>query len=141
LDAPEWAALRWAGKAQQRRQRAAAQLIRVCSAFTHKVMGFVCEILSVHQVLLEEVSGQLRILGSLRRHQNSRQRGTCENTNGLIRQYLPKGKDLSLHTQEELDVIADSLNNRPRAIHAFHSPLEVFGRMLSEIHQPSTSIH
>ncbi len=69
------------------------------------------------------------------------QRGTCENTNGLIRQYLPKGKDLSRHTQEELDAISDSLNNRPRATRAFHSPLEVFYRMLSEFHQPSTSIH
>ena len=58
-----------------------------------------------------------------------------------LRGYLPKGSDLSLHSQDDLDAIADSLNSRPRATHAFHSPLEVFARMLALAHQPSASIH
>ena len=68
------------------------------------------------------------------------QRGTCENTNGLLRQYLPKGTDLGVYSQEELDAIADSLNNRPRATHGFNTPLAVFSHMLAIAQQHPTSI-
>jgi IS30 family transposase len=69
------------------------------------------------------------------------QRGTCENTNGLLRQYLPKGTDLSVYSQEQLDAIADSLNTRPRATHNWLSPLQVYAATLASAHQPDTAIH
>jgi transposase, IS30 family len=57
------------------------------------------------------------------------QRGTNENTNGLLRQYLPKGTDLSEYTQRELNAIAYRLNTRPRKCLNFATPLEVYTQL------------
>lgn len=59
------------------------------------------------------------------------ERPTNENTNGLIREYLPKGTDITCH-QPYLDAIADELNDRPRAVLGFRTPREVFTTLLVE---------
>ncbi len=57
---------------------------------------------------------------------HSWERGTNENTNGLIRQYLPKGQSMAQLTQWQCDAIADQLNHRPRKRHAYKTPIQCF---------------
>ena len=69
------------------------------------------------------------------------QRGSNENMNGLLRQYLPKGTDLSIYSQAELNQIALSLNTRPRKRHQFRSPLEVYNDHLRLTEASAGTIH
>ena len=69
------------------------------------------------------------------------QRGTNENTNGLVRQYLPKGTDLSSYSQQQLDAIADEINNRPRKTLNAYSPLEAYRDKLLNHHAAPAIIH
>jgi IS30 family transposase len=63
------------------------------------------------------------------------QRGSNENTNGLLRQYFPKGTDLSVHGEGILDNVAAELNNRPRKRHGWATPAEVLNKLLSKPHE------
>lgn len=69
------------------------------------------------------------------------QRGSNENTNGLLRQYMPKGSDLSVYSQDELDEIALSLNTRPRQTLGFRTPLAVYTEHIQRLQLQPDSVH
>jgi IS30 family transposase len=63
------------------------------------------------------------------------QRGTNENTNGLLRQYFPKGTDLSRWNAEEIEAVATTLNRRPRKTLGWKTPAEMFDDHVMSLHQ------
>lgn len=67
------------------------------------------------------------------------QRPSNENTNGLLRQYFPKGTDLSRWSAEDLEAVAYALNNRPRKVLGWKTPAEVFQEQLRSLQQPGVA--
>jgi transposase, IS30 family len=79
------------------------------------------------------VDEQLATTGYFADPYSSWQRGTNENYNGLLRQYFPKGRNIETITEEELTLVQDKLNNRPRKRHRFKTPAQLINKSFMRV--------
>ena len=102
----------------------------------NRVPRFMCSTLTYDQgkemARHEELAKRLKIKIYFCDPHSPRQPPSNENTNGLIRQYLPKGINLSIYSQSDLNKIVQSLNTRPRAWLGFQIPEEVFNKEMQK---------
>jgi transposase, IS30 family len=116
-----------------------AQVERAIIAATQKLPDFIWKSLTWDQG--KEMSNhlQIKVATGLQVYfcdpASPWQRGSNENTNGLLRQYFPKGDDLSQHGPEHLDFVAAQMNRRPRETLGWTRPAEALGRLLSTASQ------
>lgn len=82
----------------------------------------------------KDIESSVRVKCYFAHPYHSWERGTNENTNGLIRQYLPKGESMASLTQARCDKIAYELNTRPRKRHGYKTPYELYYRTTSPLH-------
>jgi IS30 family transposase len=112
-----------------------AQVERAIIAATQKLPDFIWKSLTWDQG--KEMSNhlQIKVATGLQVYfcdpASPWQRGSNENTNGLLRQYFPKGTDLSQHAPDYLDFVAAQMNRRPRETLSWTRPAEALGRLLS----------
>jgi IS30 family transposase len=125
-----------------------ASAAHVCQAFTHKLLSIAVPMrksltydqgkeMAHHKQLTQNTGMAVYFCDP----HSPWQRGSNENMNGLLRQYFPKGTDLSQFSQEQLDAVADQINHRPRAIFGFRSPFAVFNHLMATTNLQSNSVH
>ncbi|TAE21792.1 MAG: IS30 family transposase [Candidatus Kapaibacterium sp.] len=103
----------------------AEKTIELLTPFSDKVKSITADN-GTEFAKVEHIAGTLEALFFFAHPYHSWERGSNENTNGLIRQYLPKSMGFEFLTQEDCQKIMDKLNNRPRKVLGFRTPAEVF---------------
>ena len=103
----------------------AEKTIEILTPFSDKVKSITADN-GKEFAKFERIADALEALFFFAHPYHSWERGTNENTNGLIRQYLPKSMGFEYLTQEDCQKIMDKLNNRPRKVLGFQTPAEVF---------------